>query len=140
MFKTTNKLLRQTAAAALALLASAALAQTRVAWDGSNWLVEDIRGRGVIDNAQTTLRIDQDGKASGSTGCNRFFGKANIAGGRLRFGPLATTYRACPPAVADQERKFLNALAAARGARFDQMGRLQIFSASGEALLTLTKM
>lgn len=139
-FEMKGKVLRRAAAAVLTLLASAALAQTRVEWDGAAWLVEDIRGRGVIDNAQTTLRIDQEGKASGSTGCNRFFGKAEIGGDRLRFGRLATTYRACPRALADQERKFLGALAAAHAARFDRMGRLQIISARGEALLTLTRM
>jgi len=111
-----------------------------VAWDGATWLVEDISGRGVIDNAQTTLRIDADGKVSGSTGCNRYFGKAAIRGAELRFGPLATTYRACPPALADQERKFLAALKEARMARFDAMGRLQIMSARGKALLRLTRM
>jgi hypothetical protein len=40
----------------------------------------------------------------------------------------------------DQERKFLAALKAARGARLDTLGRLQILSERGEALLKLTRM
>jgi putative lipoprotein len=120
-------------------LLSPAFAQG-VGWVGATWLVEDIGGRGVIDNAQTTLRIDADGKVSGSTGCNRYFGKAILDGATLRFGPLATTYRACPPALADQERKFLAALKEARTARHDAMGRLQILTGKGKALLTLTRM
>lgn len=123
---------------ALAFL-SAAAAQT-ISWDGATWLVEDIGGRGVIDDAQTTLRIEPDGKLSGSTGCNRFFGKAKLEGAALRLGDIATTFRACPPAITDQERKFLHALKEARGARFDRFGRLQIVSGRGAALLTLTKM
>jgi putative lipoprotein len=128
------------AIAALVLFTASAWAQQAVEWDGASWRVEDIRGRGVIDNAQTTLRIDADGAVSGSTGCNRYSGKATVDAKGLRFGPLATTFRACPPAIADQEQKFLAALEETRAARFDPVGRLQLVSAKGEALLTLTKM
>lgn len=110
------------------------------AWKGAAWLVEDIGGRGVIDRARTTLRIDADGAVSGSTGCNPFRGRATLTGARLRVGPLAVASRACVPALADQERKFLRALSLARGARLDRFGRLQLVSARGEALLTLTRM
>jgi putative lipoprotein len=127
------------AASFILVLLSAALAQG-VGWDGATWLVDDIAGRGVIDNAQTTLSIDPDGKVAGSTGCNRYFGKATFDGAKLRFGPLATTYRACPPALADQESKFLAALREARMARLDPVGRMQITTARGEPLLTLTRM
>lgn len=127
------------AASFMFALLSPALAQA-VKWDSAAWLVEDIAGRGVIDYAQTTLRVDADGKVSGSTGCNRYFGQATLDGATLRFGPLATTYRACPPALMDQERKFLATLKEARGVRVDAMGRLQIISARGETLLTLTRM
>lgn len=134
------RLLVLIAGAAVAGVAATAFAQSGVNWDGATWRVEDIAGRGVIDNAQTTLRIDADGKVSGSTGCNNYFGTATLDGARMRFGPLATTYRACPPALMDQERKFLDALKAARMARFDAKGRLQITTGGGKALLTLTRM
>lgn len=109
-----------------------------VAWDGSTWLVEDIRGRGAPDNVQTTLSVSADGAAAGSTGCNRFRGQAVVDGATLRFGPLATTRRACAPAVADQEKKFLRALERVRFARFDG-SRLLLLSKSGAILLTLTR-
>jgi putative lipoprotein len=126
------------AAAALGLLMQAAAAQAPV-WDGKTWLVEDIRGRGVIDNAQTTLRIAADGAASGSTGCNFFHGSATVSGESLRFGQMAATLRACPPAIADQERKFLDALRDARRARLDAVGKLLILSEKGETLLRLSR-
>jgi putative lipoprotein len=126
------------AAAALGLLAAPALAQAPV-WDGATWLVEDIRGRGVIDNAQTTLRIAADGAASGSTGCNFFHGRAIVTGENLRFGQMAATLRACPPAISDQERKFLGALVEARSARIDMTGKLLILSGKGETLLRLSR-
>jgi heat shock protein HslJ len=115
-------------------------ARAGAGWDGSTWLVEDIRRRGVIDNAQTTLRIEADGAVSGSTGCNAYSGSAKIDGDAIRFGPLAVAARACVPALADQERKFLHALSLVRARRLDRFGRLQLVSAQGEALLTLTRM
>ncbi|MTH64014.1 META domain-containing protein [Paracoccus shanxieyensis] len=81
---------------------------------GGDWLAEDIQGGGVIDNLQSTLHIAEDGHVSGSGGCNRFTGTARIEGATLRIGPLASTRRLCPPAVMDQEAKFLQALTAAR--------------------------
>jgi heat shock protein HslJ len=134
------RLLACAAIAALFVLAPPARAQSGVDWDGAIWLVEDIMGRGVIDNAQTTLRIEPDGTASGSTGCNPFHGKATFAKNRIRFGHMAVTLRACPPALADQERKFLDALGKTRAARLDERGRLKLVSATSAALLTLTKM
>jgi putative lipoprotein len=115
-------------------------ARAGAAWDGSTWLVEDIRRRGVIDNAQTTLRIEADGAVSGSTGCNAYSGRAKIEGDAIRFGSLAVAARACVPALADQERKFLSAISLVRARRMDRFGRLQLVSAQGEALLTLTRM
>lgn len=129
----------KTAAAALCMFIGTAMAQAPI-WDGATWLVEDLRGRGVIDNAQTTLRIAPDGAASGPTGCNFFHGQATISGESLRFGQMATTRRACPAALADQERKFLNALTEARSARLDSGGRLSLLSGKGEALLRLSRM
>jgi putative lipoprotein len=123
----------------LGALAAPALAQP-VVWDGATWLVEDIRGRGVIDNAQTTLRIGPDGATSGSTGCNFFHGAATVSGETLKFGQMAATLRACPEAISDQERKFLDALAEARRARLDETGKLLILSEKGETLLRLSRL
>lgn len=137
------KVLVCAASACLALLAPAfarAMGEQRMEWNGDSWRVEDIAGRGVIDNARTTLRVDADGKVSGSTGCNHFAGVARVSGGAISFGNLAVTMRACLPALADQERKFLDALKLARTARLDATGRLLIVSARGDTLLTLTKM
>lgn len=125
-------------ALALAVVAPA-VAQDGPGWDGATWRVEDIRGRGVIDNAETSLRVAPDGDVSGSTGCNVFHGHATIEGAKISFGQMASTMRACAPALMDQEQKFLKALAATRRARFDDKGRLRLCDAKGKPLLTLTK-
>ena len=72
-----------------------------------SWLVEDIGGRGVVDKAQTTMTFAEDGSVSGNTSVNRYQGRASVEGTKVSFGPLATTRRAGPPALMDQEMKFL---------------------------------
>ena len=129
------------AAAAFALLTGAAHAQgASVAIEGTAWRVEDIAGRGVIDRAQTTIDFDASGRVSGSTGCNRFTGAATLEGEALKFGLLATTRRACVPALMDQEQRFLEAIEAVRGYSVDENGLLHLKGANGQPLLRLVRM
>jgi putative lipoprotein len=93
---------------------------------GGDWLAEDIEGAGVIDNLQTTLSIAADGTVSGSTGCNRFTGRAEVEGPALRIGALAVTSRMCLDAPMDQERKFLAALEKVRAFRI-RLAENQLF-------------
>lgn len=86
---------------------------------GQGWLVEDIGGRGVVDNVRTTIAIAAGGEVTGSGGCNRLRGTAQIDGSSLAFGPIVTTRMMCPPAVMDQEGKFLRALELTRAFRID---------------------
>jgi heat shock protein HslJ len=80
---------------------------------GSEWLLEDLGGSGVIDNAQATLSFPEAGKVAGRGSCNRFFGPAQVSGDAVKMGPLGSTRMACPEAVMNQETKYLNALQAA---------------------------
>lgn len=75
-----------------------------------SWLAEDIAGRGVIDNLQSTLEIRDDGTYGGMAGCNHFTGTFSLSGAKITFGPAASTRKMCVPAVMDQEQKFLAAL------------------------------
>jgi heat shock protein HslJ len=77
---------------------------------GSEWLLEDLAGRGVIDNVQATLAFPEKGKVSGNGSCNRFFGTAKITANAVQLGPLGATRMACPEAVMIQETKYLDAL------------------------------
>ncbi len=106
---------------------------------GNQWLVEDIGGRGVIDNAQTKVEFSADGTVSGSTGLNRFTGKATIAGKALSFGPLATTRRAGPPALMDQERRFLEAMGSVASYEVTKPGIIQFLDTRGQAVLRLSR-
>ena len=102
---------------------------------GSTWLVVDIGGRGVIDDAQTTITFEAEGRVAGSGGCNRYFGSVTIKGDAITFGKLGSTMMACVPALMDQEQRFLNALAATRSYRFDDPGHKLVFLGEDGALL-----
>jgi heat shock protein HslJ len=80
---------------------------------GSEWLLEDLGGHGVIDNVQATLTFPEAGKVGGNGSCNRFFGPSQINGDHVKVGPLGSTRMACPEAVMKQETKYLAALQAA---------------------------
>lgn len=100
----------------ISMLATIALPYAAHAQDvppalSAEWLAEDIEGRGVIDDLQTTLEIRTDGSFGGHAGCNSYRGQmASGEGDKLSFGPAAATRMMCPPALMDQERKLLDAL------------------------------
>lgn len=78
---------------------------------GTEWLLEDLGGNGVLDRAQATLAFPKPDRVAGQSSCNRFFGSADIQGETIKLGKLATTRMAClSPAVSNQEAKYLKAL------------------------------
>jgi putative lipoprotein len=102
------------------------------------WLAEDIRRGG--DRVQTTLEINANGAISGTGGCNRFTGRASIAGRRITFGSIASTRMACSPAVMNQEGKFFAALGDVRAWRIDATRRkLQILDGSGNPVIVFAR-
>jgi putative lipoprotein len=106
---------------------------------GHIWLAEDIGGRGVVDNVQSRISISAAGELSGSGGCNILRGAAQIDGRSLAFGVIAATRKMCPPAVMDQETKFLRALDLTREFGIDGP-HLKFFDASGSELVRFTRL
>jgi heat shock protein HslJ len=104
------------------------------------WLVEDIAGQGVVDRAQTTIQFSSDGKVAGDTSVNRYQGQAKIDGAKIDVGPLATTRRAGPQALMDQETKFLKAIESVKSFRIEPTGLLFLLNESGDAVLRLSPM
>lgn len=94
---------------------------------GTDWVVEDIGGTGVIDNSRVTLTFLAKDRVSGHASCNQFGGGWELTGEGIGFSQLVSTKKACAPALMDQETRFLSLLADVR--RFD-IGR------HGELLLT----
>ncbi|WP_205763563.1 META domain-containing protein [Pseudopontixanthobacter vadosimaris] len=98
---------------------------------GGEWLVEDIASRGVIDDAQTTLMFGEDGRLNGNTACNGYFADYSTDGMMLDIDNAGATKRACPPAVMDQERRFLDVLGNVNTYRIDDTGSLILSTPSG---------
>ena len=100
---------------------------------GVTWLAEDIGGRGVVDIARSTLRIEENGRAAGLGACNRYFAPVKVEGSRISFSGIGATMMACPPALMDQEHKLFEALRQAASYRIEH-GKLHLVDAGGRDL------
>lgn len=98
---------------------------------GPEWKLEDLLGGGVIDRSNVTLTLGPDGQASGSGGCNRFFGSWAVKGSTLTLGKMGSTMMACDPALMTQEGKFLRSLEGASTYSFTADGALVVTTAQG---------
>lgn len=80
--------------------------------EGTEWvLTEVVGGVTVPEGADASLVLaSMEGRAAGSSGCNRFIGTYDLAGGRITFGMEALTRRACSGPLMDLERDYMEAL------------------------------
>ncbi|MFJ7151271.1 META domain-containing protein [Streptomyces sp. NPDC100445] len=79
---------------------------------GIDWRVDGITVGGTTRHAPATarLRVDEDGRAAGNLGCNRFSARATVHGDRITIGDLRTTRMACAPTRMEFERALARAL------------------------------
>jgi heat shock protein HslJ len=112
---------------------------------GTSWRVTAYNnGRQAVVSTLTgtnlTMAFSNDGRVSGSAGCNTFTGPYTADGGKLSFGPAAATRRMCvqPEGVMEQEQRFLAALRTVATARFEG-DRLELRTADGALAATLSK-
>ncbi len=101
---------------------------------GREWMIEDIAGRGVIDNSHATLHFLSDGRLAGSASCNRMIGSYETTPGRLTVTIAGATMMACPEALMNQERKLLDWLPTVTSYRIDATGALILMAADGSTL------
>ncbi|MBU2979307.1 META domain-containing protein [Alteromonas sp. C1M14] len=73
------------------------------------WQVEDINGKGVIDNSHLTLLVEGN-RLSGSAGCNNFSGTVTQNQDAVAVSQMALTRKMCPPALMLQEQGYMQAL------------------------------
>ena len=79
---------------------------------GTQWEILSIDGETVAsDDAPLVITFGHDGRVSGSTGVNRLTASYSLTHDYLTFGPLATTRRAGPPAMMEQEHRVVASLA-----------------------------
>ena len=96
---------------------------------GSEWLLEDLGGRGVVDRVQATLAFPEAGRVAGNSSCNRFFGSYTLMQDRVAFGQLGGTRMVCAEAVNEQEARYLDALQKAQ--RLEVNGKTMLMHVQG---------
>ena len=77
---------------------------------GTEWVLEDLGGRGVEDRVQSTIIFKAKDRIAGWGGCNRYFSDSRFDGHSIHIGPIGSTRRVCPAVVMDQETRFFKAL------------------------------
>ncbi|MGE0348134.1 META domain-containing protein [Hydrogenophaga sp.] len=119
-------------APALALLNACAMpgAPTPAPLVGSEWQLEDLGGRGVLDRVQATLAFPEAGRVAGNGSCNRFFGTYTLMQDRISLGPMGGTRMACDEAVSDQEARYMAALQKAQ--RLEVQGTTMLMHVQGQ--------
>lgn len=132
--------------AVLALLSFAVVAQTQTglstdqrALTGIEWRLASLGPVGaetsVVTGTNVTLRLGEDNRASGSTGCNSYGGTYQVRGDNISFTRIISTRRACLDQNAnEQEHKFLSILETANRFRLAS-NRLTILSDRGRNVL-----
>jgi heat shock protein HslJ len=127
------------ASAVIAIAASAAAAPTGL--EGTDWELVRVQGPdGMIEapgndeHRGALLRFD-DGRMSGTGGCNRLLGGYRRTGDGLRFEPnIAGTMMACPPPLMAREQAVVEALNRVAGYRVED-GLLTLSADDGRTLL-----
>ena len=84
---------------------------------GGEWTLVELDGRPVpaVGRGAPTLRLMEEGRAGGFTGCNHWFATVERSGSSLRFREVGSTRMACVEDAAMQmETAFVAALEATR--------------------------
>jgi len=118
----------------------------QVAWEGrvyegcggstssllrGEWVVEDIAGAGIVDSSRVTLRFLSGDRVAGRASCNQYNSRYTVTDQGLAFGPGMATRMMCPPALMEQETRFLDALQATRRIELAPDGALVLVGADG---------
>lgn len=101
---------------------------------GKEWTVVNVAGRATIPDARPTLLFGPDGRLAGSTSCNRLIASYSARGSKLTISPAGTTLMACPPAVMEQERQFLDMVRGVKSFRVEASGELVLVARSGATI------
>lgn len=103
--------------------------------NGTAWVLTALSGENPVARSTPTLQFE-DGRVTGSDGCNRYSAPYTLTGATLEVSAkVISTQMACPPEVMQQAGVFLSSLTQARGYRVAG-GKLELLSAEGAVLAT----
>jgi heat shock protein HslJ len=90
----------------------------------------------VVNGSNPTAVFGSDGSLTGNTGCNTFMGTYTTQGDTITLSPLASTRKACPPNLSDQEAGILAGFQTA--IRFEvARGRATLFNGANQRAIEL---
>jgi len=110
---------------------------------GTNWTLESFHTADAVSSVISGTTINavfgEDGKVSGSAGCNRYFAPYTASAPSLSIGPAGSTKMYCSePGVMQQESTYLSRLSQAK--TYTIKGeRLNLADGKGIAILTFAK-
>jgi len=91
--------------------------------EGIQWYLTEVGGSPVspmADDKQPHILLDPEEKqATGFAGCNNFFGRYELDGSSLTFGPMGATRMACPDLETGLEMSVFEALESTRKWKID---------------------
>lgn len=124
------------------LLSACGSAETSAKLAGTTWKLASYGPADAqtpaADGIDTQIVFGDDGKVSGSMGCNRFSGSFSQKGDSINFSPIAATEMACPEPQMTQESSAFQVLVGS--VKFEQNdANLTIYNAEGTAKLVLEK-
>ena len=122
--------------AAALFLACAALAAAPGL--SGKWRIVRIAGAEGFDTARTRAEFAANGRFASTVGCNRIAGKPEVSGDRIAFGQMMAPRMACPGALGETERAYLEALRDVRAWRIEG-GTLTFLGEDGAALVALER-
>ena len=87
---------------------------------GTSWVADRVFVAGspvpIVPDTQVTIDFSSDGRVTGRTGCNNFFGTATVSGDHITIGQLGMTEIAgmteigCEPPLHSQESRVIGIL------------------------------
>ena len=99
------------------------------------WRIVSINGA-KIPASQSALVSFNDGRMSGTVGCNRLGSDYTYADGKLGFGPVMSTRMGCQEPFASQESAFILLLGASPATSFNDNGAM-VLTGKGSSTATL---
>lgn len=106
--------------------------------EGTDWSIQRIGEMDALSDRPASLAF-ADGRASGTTGCNRFSGSYDVNTTALTLGPLAATKMACPGTAMEQENKLLAILKGTLGMAFRNGDTLILTGTNGRTVVLQRK-
>jgi heat shock protein HslJ len=93
----------------------------------------------ALPTTTVTLDFGEDGKATGSAGCNHYFASYEVKGTSITIGQAGSTLMYCgEPGVMDQESTYLSLLGQAKSVAVAD-DRLTLSDAKGKVILMFTR-